>query len=603
MLKYSSKILYLLGESKKSLILLMLSFLVTSILEAFSIGLVGPFIKIASEPEFIYKNTFLNQTYAALKMNSTGQFITLLGLFIIVFFLIKSCLYFLGQKYIYQFSYSERGKLCSKLLHSYITAPYTFHLSKNTAELIQKIIDETQRFSNGCLIPLLNLFANSIVIFVLIMLLVNTNALLVLNIVLILGVIFLIYYQFKGKIVQWGKETSEANTEIICIIKHSLGSLKETRIIGCEEFFENQMNVQTQKFASAFSSFQISQSIPRIVVEVIIIIFLVGFTSISLTFFEDKAQNFISVLSIFSVACIRLVPSISQLLNSMSQLQHNSYILDQLYLQLKEITEAKINSYKSLTSSNTQGKNEADFSSTDNSQLIRFNNHIFINQITYRYPNSSEMALNEIQLSIKKGQSIALIGKSGSGKTTLADIILGLLLPQNGDIIVDGVSIYKNLRAWQNLVGYIPQSIFLMDETLERNIAFGVPDNLIDLDKLSKAIQYAQLTELIEQLPNGIKTKVGENGIRLSGGQRQRIGIARTLYHEREVLVLDEATSALDTETETLVTEAIKSLAGKKTLIIIAHRLSTIEHCNLVYFLEKGHITKSGTYQEIVLNT
>jgi ABC-type bacteriocin/lantibiotic exporter with double-glycine peptidase domain len=223
-----------------------------------------------------------------------------------------------------------------------------------------------------------------------------------------------------------------------------------------------------------------------------------------------------------------------------------------------------------------------------------------LENITYHYSDTLEPAIKNISLTIKKGQSIALIGKSGSGKTTLVDIILGLLKIESGDIWVDGVSIYSNLRCWQNLIGYIPQSIFLIDDTIERNIAFGVPDHLIDYEKLDKAIQAAQLTELIEQLPNGIKTSVGERGVRLSGGQRQRVGIARALYHDREILVLDEATAALDNETESMVSESIRALSGTKTMIIIAHRLTTVKHCDRVYMLEKGCIVKSGSYQEVV---
>jgi ABC-type multidrug transport system fused ATPase/permease subunit len=224
-----------------------------------------------------------------------------------------------------------------------------------------------------------------------------------------------------------------------------------------------------------------------------------------------------------------------------------------------------------------------------------------LKNISYRYSGTSEPALKDISFSIEKGQSIALIGKSGAGKTTLVDVILGLLEPDSGDITVDSVSIYDKLRSWQNLVGYIPQSISLLDESVERNIAFGVPDHLIDSDRLNKVIKAAQLEELIEQLPDGIKTSVGERGVRLSGGQRQRIGIARALYFEREILVLDEATSALDNETESLVTEAIRALSGTKTMIIIAHRLTTVEHCDRIYLLEKGRIVQSGSYQEVVI--
>jgi ABC-type multidrug transport system fused ATPase/permease subunit len=231
-----------------------------------------------------------------------------------------------------------------------------------------------------------------------------------------------------------------------------------------------------------------------------------------------------------------------------------------------------------------------------------FDQKLSLQNIIYQYPEVSTKAINDISFDIYKGQSIGLIGKSGSGKTTLVDIILGLLYPKSGDIQVDGISIYQNLRAWQNLIGYIPQSIFLTDETIEKNIAFGTPDHLIDQVKLEKAIKSAQLEELIQELPQGLKTEVGERGVRLSGGQRQRVGIARALYYEREILVLDEATSALDNETEQLVNESIKSLSGTKTLIIIAHRLSTIEHCDRLYLLGQGKILKAGTYQEVVIN-
>ena len=211
------------------------------------------------------------------------------------------------------------------------------------------------------------------------------------------------------------------------------------------------------------------------------------------------------------------------------------------------------------------------------------------------------MHSKKYQFTIKKGESIALIGKSGAGKTTLVDVILGLLQPQQGDIKVDSHSIYCNLRNWQNLVGYIPQSIFLIDDTLEKNIAFGVPQDAIDRPQLYQAIKAAQLEEVVENLPDGLQTIVGERGLLLSGGQRQRVGIARALYHEREILVLDEATAALDNETESLITKAITSLSGTKTMIIIAHRLTTVKHCDRIYLMEKGRIIKSGSYEKVVL--
>ena len=272
-------------------------------------------------------------------------------------------------------------------------------------------------------------------------------------------------------------------------------------------------------------------------------------------------------------------------------LRNNKPTLDRIYLDLKELETPESQQYLGMSKKTNADKHTQIFA-----------DQIVIDKLNYSYPQSSTNSLIDVSLTIKKGESIALIGKSGAGKTTLVDIFLGLLIPQSGDIQVDGVSVYSDLRAWQNLIGYIPQSIFLMDDTIERNIAFGIPDENIDKQKLDNAIKSAQLAELIEQLPEGVQTFVGENGVRLSGGQRQRIGIARALYHESEILVLDEATSALDNETESLISEALKELGRTKTMIVIAHRLTTVEHCDRIYEMSNGKIVRCGSYQEIVID-
>jgi ABC-type multidrug transport system fused ATPase/permease subunit len=316
---------------------------------------------------------------------------------------------------------------------------------------------------------------------------------------------------------------------------------------------------------------------------------------------NQNPQNIIPVISIFAVASIRLMPSASQLISTFGMLRNSEYTLNKLYYDLKELELEPQEKKKGLEISHGLSLSRLLNFQPHKSQAMAFIDKITIDRVSYRYSNNSNVVLKDICLTLRKGQSIAFIGKSGAGKTTLVDILLGLLTPERGDIRVDGISIYNDLRLWQNLIGYIPQSIFLIDDTIERNIAFGVPDHLIDAQKLEKAIQAAQLVELVEQLSDGVKTSVGERGVRLSGGQRQRIGIARALYHEREILVLDEATSALDTETENLVSEALKSLSSTKTMIIIAHRLTTVEHCDCIYLLDKGEIVKSGSYQEVVL--
>jgi len=596
MLKYFSKIWYILKGSRRSLPWLLLLFILSSVLEALGIGLIGPFLNLAQQPERIQEIPLLEGVYEQLSLQSSSQFVPILGLIIAVVFCIKSVLYFLSQKYIFQFSFNQKGQLISKLLEVYLSVSYVFYLRKNTASIIKNTIVETNNFTVQCLLPFLKAIANCTVVFVLVLLLAQTDLLLFVMILAIFLPTFLLFYKLKKLFQKWGQEVSQSNQEIIRVLNHALGSIKDTRVIGCETYFQKQMEQQAKRFAAAATSSRSFQKLPRIVIETCLILFLVLFISIYQIFFEQNLQDLISILAVFAVAAIRLIPAASISIQAMGQMQNASYSVDMLYLDLKEIEKQEFTKHLDLEHSLNIGNN----SPYSVNPSLTFTNQVELRNVVYRYPDTLEAALDNIYLTIQKGQSIAFIGKSGAGKTTLVDVILGLLEPESGDILVDDISIYKDIRSWQNLIGYIPQSIFLMDETIERNIAFGVPDHLIDAERMNQAIKAAQLTELVEQLPDGIKTSVGERGIRLSGGQRQRIGIARVLYHEREILVLDEATSALDNETEKLVSEAIQSLSGTKTMIIIAHRLTTVEHCDCIYLLEQGRLVKSGTYQEVV---
>lgn len=599
MIKYLSKVLYILTGSRKHLVLLSFVFILTSLLEAIGIGLIGPFLNLVSDPDYINEIPFLDSVYQQLSLQSTSQFILILSLAIAGIFCVKACVYILAQTYIYRFCHRQKSLLRNRLLHFYLNIPYDFHLSRNTASIIKNIIIETQKYYLQCLLPLLDATANLVVIIVLFFLLAKTDLLLLAMIMLAILPTILLFYGLRNRLALWGKKMSQAEQEMIRVINHALGGLKETKIIGCEAYFEHQLQQQCRTYEKSAALFNITQKLPRSIIETILVLFLVFFISISQLFFGQSLYNITAVLGVFAVASIRLIPAVTNSINSVNKMQNGSYALDMLYLDLKETERQKVDKNIKL-SFNSRVLNQS-ASRQFESKVMTFSDRVELSNITYNYSGSSQVAIENISMMINKGESIALIGKSGAGKTTLVDVILGLLKPEVGDIKVDDMSIYKNLRSWQNLIGYIPQSIFLIDDTVERNIAFGVADNLIDAERLNKAIKAAQLEELVEQLPEGIKTEVGEQGIRLSGGQRQRIGIARALYHEREILVLDEATAALDNETERLVSESIRSLAGSKTMIIIAHRLSTVEHCDRVYRLEQGRVIQSGSYQEVVL--
>lgn len=596
-MKFIPKLLYVFPSKSSILVPWFLAFVFSSILEIVGIGIVGPFIGLASNPNLIYENLWISKVYDSLKFSEINYFVAFLGFVVVVIFLIKSFISWSIQSRIFKFSYLQREKLIARLMHGYLEAPYTVYLNKNSAQIIQNILIQTSTFADSIINPLLNAASNTVAILAISFLLCLVSPLAVLSLIFISVPLFLLLNLFKEKVKHWGKELHEANLGIIRGVNHSLGGFKETRIIGCGSYFAGETLHFAHLYAEASLRVFAFKLCPRFLVEILLVVFVVGFTAISLLLNQDM-QKLTPTLSIFAVASIRLIPSFTGVANSINVLRGSSYSLGQLYLDLKELETERmevLSHRRSLAHGQVNGFQEA------GNHSVQFKKEISLDRLEYRYPSASNNAIDGVFLSIPKGQSIAIIGRSGAGKTTLVDVVLGLLVPQEGDIQVDGVSIYDNLRSWQDLVGYIPQSIFLIDDTIERNIAFGVPDQLIDVERLYKAIDAAQLTEVVANLPDGIKTRVGERGVMLSGGQRQRVGIARALYHEREILVLDEATSALDNETESLVTESIKLLSGIKTMIIIAHRLTTVEHCDQVYVMEKGRIVRSGTYKEVVL--
>ena len=590
--KFLSKFFYVTKGKHRAFSAISCLFVISSIFEMLGVGLMGPFAAMVTDSSFITNTKSLNAIYQKLSFNSHQKFILYFGIFTIIAFYIKAVLGFISQKSIAEFSHSLKGDLSSKLMKSYLSAPYTLHLTKNSANLVQSVVTFTDRFCVGLVLSLLTAVSNAVVIVALVVLLVYTNAAASVGIAIVLLVSLAVLNPLKDRLAFWGKEGFDASAEMIRILNHGLGGLKETRIIGCEPYFEAQMAEAAKKYSQNMGLASGFSNLPRYIVEAVIISFLIIFAFLFVTFNQDNTQNLTSIFGIFAIASIRLLPATGNTIGCISVIRYNIHSLDSLYAELKEAEGFETRDKRlSLPLESNQPTVKLDFKQ-----------QIAIEDLVYKYPNAATNALEKISLTIDKGHSIGLIGKSGSGKTTLVDVLMGLLSPQSGDILLDGVSVYDHLRAWQNLIGYVPQSIFLIDDTLERNIAFGVPDNQIDRQRVQQAVAAAQLTEVIENLPMGLNTTVGERGVLLSGGQRQRVGIARALYHEKEILVFDEATAALDNETENLITEATKALSGSKTIIIIAHRLSTIEHCDRIYRLEQGCITQSGDYQTVVLD-
>lgn len=587
MINYLKKMSYILGEEIKKLPFLLVTFVISAFADIIGVSIIGPFSSIITHPDNLSNIPLVNSFFTYFNIENLNTKIIILSLLVILVITIQLVIILGSQLILFKVAGDIRKTVVKKFFDDYIHVPYEFILSESSASLIN-LFQESEGAIKINIVSILKITSSLILCFSLFIVLANTSLLLLIAIGITIGIVSLVILKFNSAVKRAGKIRVKEREKTLTTFNHSMGGFKETRIIGCENYFQEELDKQMNKYVASEVFFMSYQQVPNNVLKNAIVIALIIFITLSALFFPTEMQNLTSILGIFAVASIRLVPTISLILQSVTLIKNYSFAIDKFYLKLKEI-EA-INSKNLTNNANAQ-------------KTVQFNpnfQNINLVDVTYSYPGGDKIALANVSFSIKKGEVVGIIGKSGAGKTTLVDIILGLLKIDSGDIQIDSKSVYSNLRAWQNLLGYIPQTIFLTDNTIEKNIAFGVPSDLIDSEKIDRVIKLSQLDELIQELPEGVKTKVGERGIRLSGGQRQRIGIARALYHEREILVLDEATSALDNQTEQLITNSINSLAGNKTLIIIAHRLTTLKDCDTICWFDKGQLVKVGTYQEVI---
>ncbi len=396
-------------------------------------------------------------------------------------------------------------------------------------------------------------------------------------------VIWIFHFITKGRISRWGVARQMHNDLGNLHMHQGFGSVKDIKVLGRERNFLAQFKVHSDRGGQIAGSQAILQQLPRLWLELLAV---AGLSVVVLSMISQGVgtDRIMPTLGLFSAAAFRLIPSVNRVLGGFQFIRYSMPTVNFLYDEVK------------LMATNPEVKPQSDSAASGQLQT-----EIRLNDICFSYPSAVNLALDHISLTIRKGESVGFIGPSGSGKSTLVDVILGLLPPGGGSILMDGQDIQTNLRAWQNQIGYVPQSIYLTDDTLRKNVAFGLAEEEIDDAAVQRAIRDAQLEEFVAGLPDGLETIVGERGARLSGGQRQRIGIARALYHDPAILVLDEATSALDTATEVCVMQAVMALRGGKTLLIVAHRLSTVEHCDRLYRLKRGKVVDDGLPMDMLM--
>jgi len=468
-------------------------------------------------------------------------------------------------------------------MQAYQEMPYANFLKRNSAEYIISIQSHTGSYAavlQICLKTLSELFMASVIL----MLLAFTNGPALGLLVILLSVMVFGYDRlFRIKVRNYGERSNKASVRMVQGIHEGIEGLKEIRILGKEHYFQEVVHKNALEVAENQVKTLVISSSPRYLLEFILITFFVSLVAGSILIGQDL-KSLIPTLGIFGIAALRIMPSANQFSSSLTQLRSMSHTISILYDDMLTLKKQQLFNKTQLNPI----KEEKEFY------------NLSINKISFVYPNTEFAALNDLSLKINKGESIGLIGPSGSGKTTLVDVLLGMLEPNEGSICYNGESLKESLAIWRSQVAYLPQDVFLIDNTLRRNVALGVIDKEIDDLRVDKALRKARLIELLEQLPIGVNTMLGERGIRLSGGQRQRVALARAFYHQREVLVMDEATSALDNETENEIVEEIKHLKKEKTLIVIAHRLSTVQHCDRIYKMDHGSIIDCGTAEKML---
>ncbi len=580
-----NKILFLLTpQERKKAILLLIMILIMALLDTIGVASIMPFIAVLTNPDIVEKNMFLQFLYEKSKIfgiSNTDEFIIFLG--ILVFFVLIISLLFKSLAIYAQLRFAQMREhsIGIRLLESYLSQPYSWSLSRNSADFSKTILSEVNLIIQQAITPMITLLANGAVAIAILILLIIVDPFIALLIICTLGLAYwIIYNLIRRYLKNIGQERLKVNQLRFTSVNEVFGAGKEVKLGGLESTYIDKFGKTSKIFAQHQASMKVLAQLPRYGIEAIGFGGMILFTLYYLLQ-SNSFSNALPLIALYAFGGYRILPALQQSYNSISNLRFAGPALDNLCEELK------------LNRKNLSKK-------FVNSLPVEKN--IILKNISYNYPNSKQASIKNIDMEISACSTIGLVGATGSGKTTTADILLGLLEPQEGKLEVDGKVINDNNRkSWQRSIGYVPQHIFLADDTITANIALGFDLNDISEKAIENSAKVANLHEfIINELPEGYKTIIGERGVRLSGGQRQRLGIARAIFTNPKVLVLDEATSAMDNLTEKLIMESINKLRKNTTIILIAHRLTTIKNCDKIFLLENGRLINQGSYEELI---
>ena len=579
------KVLFLLTNyQKRRAYILLLMLIVVALTEMIGIASILPFMTVLTNPSLIETNFILKKMFQIsnnLGIENSLEFLFFLGIFVFIFLIISIFIKALALYFQVKFVQNLNYDISKRLIEKYLNQPYNWFLNRHSADFAKNVLSEVNNVIVGAVTPLVELIAKSMITVAILILLVIVDVKTSLVACLLLGGSYGIIYKLSSKYVsKLGKDRLQKNQQLFTSVSNAFGALKEIKLGGLEQIYVKRFSDPAETISKNIAYASIIRYLPRYVLESlafggIILLILYLMTQ------KGNFNNALPIISLYAFAGYRLMPALQQIYTSFSRFLFVGPSLDKIY-----------DDFKNLKSTETKYPNTN----------IEFNKMIILKNINFNYPNAAKAAIKNLSLNIPINSTVGFVGATGSGKTTTVDIILGLLEPQNGNLIVDNKIITKqNINSWQRCIGYVPQHIFLSDDTIAANIALGVDIKDINQNAVEQAAKIANLHEFVkDELPKKYETKIGERGVRLSGGQRQRIGIARALYNKPKLLVLDEATSSLDNQTEKVVMEAVNNLSRSITIIIIAHRLNTVKNCDKIFLLEKGQLKNQGKFEELI---
>ena len=577
MRKIYSKLKVLLDRKQKTqMVGIVILMLIGGVLESLGIAMIAPVMQVVVDPQKVQESRLLSGIYETFKLSSTTQLAALIMVSLILVFVIKNIfLYFMNVVQL-RFVYTNQFATSRRMMINFMQRPYEYYLNADTT-VIQRNITSDVNNLYALILSCLQLISEIIVFVCLVGILLSQDAKMTLTIATLLVIVLLVIkFVIKPVMVKAGKDNQDYYSGLYKWIYESVTGIKEIKVAAKENYFITGYADCGAGYVESVQKYNLYNSPPRLLIETIAIAGMVGYMLVVMAQ-GTSLTSLLPQLTVLAAAAARLLPSANRINNYLTSIAYFEPFLDNVSENLQsEIHDSSI----SYNSDDYRVENRVD--------KLPVCKSINMENITYKYPNTDKFILNGADMEIPVGKSVGIVGTSGAGKTTIVDVLLGLLEPEKGRILADGVDVKSNYKGWLKNVGYIPQTIFMTDSTIRKNVAFGVPEQDIDDSKVWQALSEAALDEFVKSLPEGLDTEIGERGIRLSGGQRQRIGIARALFEDPEVLVLDEATSALDNDTEAAIMDSINRLHGKKTLVIIAHRLQTIEKCDMIYGIKEG---------------